>query len=30
LYVVLGSHQEAAPLAAQVNQVLDRIKVDAP
>ena len=30
LYVVLGSHQQAARLSAQVNRVLDRIKVDAP
>lgn len=29
LYVVLGSHQNAAALSAQANQVLDRIKVDA-
>lgn len=29
LYVVLGSHQNAAPLSAQVNRMLDRIQVDA-
>jgi len=29
LYVVLGSHQHAVALSAQVNRMLDRIKVDA-
>ena len=30
LYVVLGSHRDVDLLSAQVNRVLDRIKVDAP
>jgi len=30
LYVVLGSYQRVGPLSAQVNRVLDGIKVDAP